>query len=132
MNRLPIEIATRIGIGVYDPQWWEARLSLFESITLPSISRLENFDIRWTLILDEDIPTDILNKLWKAIRSVKLSFANILFVPDSALINNAIVSSMRSRVAPNERLVFQMIDDDDAVSADFYPNALDIMRLIQK
>lgn len=49
-------IVTRFCIGAYDERWLSYRISLFENITLPSITRQKLLPDRWALIVDPNMP----------------------------------------------------------------------------
>lgn len=118
--RLPVVIVTRCGIGVFDMEWWEARLALFRAVTLPSIlNATREFELTWFLLLDEDMPPQALSVLREFINEVGgEEVIRLTFVRSSAEMNKAGLNAIRSVAGDTERVLAMRIDDDDAVSSD--------------
>lgn len=121
----PIVITTRLGLGIYDHQWWDARLSLFEAITVPSISRFRELDIHWHILIDTDIPDAIYDRLRDIFKTADSCCVHFDFVENHAFTRNAIRDSFRAHASSTQRVIAMMIDDDDAVGRDFFDNILE-------
>lgn len=116
----PLVIVTRSGIGVFDMEWWEARLSLFRAVTLPSIlNAARGYELTWFLLLDEDMPPKALSKLRAFIRETDgENVIRLTFVRSSVEMNRAGLNAIRSVAGDSERVLAMRIDDDDAISQD--------------
>ncbi len=123
LNDVKVIAYTRLGIGVFDPEWWNIRLSLFEAITLPSISQHVRPGFTWVIFLDTEVPEVHLERLKKSVRNSALSdhvtFHFLDFISDY---RSGFVSACRNILARDEFAIFHAIDDDDAISVDFYSN----------
>lgn len=124
MNRLVL--VTRMGIGVFDPRWWEARLALFDAITAPSVATVAaTRDVEWALLLDQDLPREIYGKLRDIMDKRGLSTqARYSWVPDHSYTREAMRTGVLSAARPTERIWATLLDDDDAISSRMY-NAFD-------
>jgi Putative rhamnosyl transferase len=56
-------IGTHFGIGIRDREWFEHRLSLFSSVTAPSLLAQEDQSFHWALFVDSALPADIRERL---------------------------------------------------------------------
>jgi len=122
-----VVVITRVGIGVFDPEWFEARLALFATTSLPSIAADEAV-AEWILLVDEDLPDEIFAHLRAALDlypSVR-DRATFLFVESVASVNRAVVNHLRATRARDERIVFHFLDDDDMLAPGFFEPALDL------
>lgn len=122
MTHVPTNlIITRFGIGVFDPRWWQARLALFEAITLPSLESAMPRDFEWVLLLDQDLPDEILRWLRASVRNTKIApRIRFEFVPSHVYMNDGVRNILRQYSDADERMIVMMIDDDDAIADDFF------------
>lgn len=56
-------IATRFGLGIKDPSWFEHRLVLLAAITASSLMAQEDQEFEWVLFVDPGLPGSIREKL---------------------------------------------------------------------
>lgn len=124
----PIVIVTRLGVGVYDEAWWNARLTVFEAITWPSVSRFQHLDVTWNLMVDVDMPVAALDKLKRIVRDSRPGFCVLRFVENHSHLNSAISCALGASAVSSEKIIAYMIDDDDAISADFFENIFKIIN----
>lgn len=122
---LPVVLVTRCGIGIFDMQWWEARLLLLRSVTLPSVVQAaKGRQITWFLLIDEDIPSAALTVLRSHIEEAGGDdIVRLLFVRSSVDMNKAGINAIRSVAGDHERVMVMRIDDDDAVAVDAFSKA---------
>lgn len=59
----PLLICTRFGLSIKDRAWFEHRLPLISSITLPSLLAQDDQEFRWALFVDPDLPPSISDSL---------------------------------------------------------------------
>ena len=122
---MKILLLTRLGIGVFDQKWWTARLKLFSAVTWPSLSRFfEQFEMRWSFILDSDIPDEAYDVLRKLSDGVSQGQVDFRFVDHNGYTKDAQISAIKAYAGPDERVLVLPIDDDDAVGADFFENVI--------
>jgi hypothetical protein len=60
---MPLLVATRFGLGIRDPAWYEHRLALLAAITAPSLLAQEDENFLWTIFADTNIPAFALKEL---------------------------------------------------------------------
>lgn len=113
-------LATRIGIGVYDQAWFDYRLRLFESITVPSMKAQTCQDFSWLLIVDREMPAKAREQLDQAIAG--MSNAKIVAVEFKTDLKATVVRwSKRRAVAKGvEYVMTSRLDDDDAMRVDAF------------
>jgi hypothetical protein len=116
----PVVFYTRMGIGVFDPRWWDYRIRLFAATTLPSVSRFCTLGAEWIIFIDEDMDPSTLKSLQDLIHSAGLeksvTFAPVQFHFD-AFAELAAFAGARVKAGQNVGLI--RIDDDDALASDF-------------
>lgn len=116
----PTIFYTRMGIGVFDPRWWEYRIRLFAATTLPSIGRFCSSDAEWIIFVDDDMDRRTLTSVQGLIHAAGLervvTFAPVQFHFDVFPLL-ARFASERAGVGKNVGLV--RIDDDDALASSF-------------
>lgn len=108
---------TRMGIGISDRRWWEFRLRLFAAVTLPSVARHCRDGAKWILFIDSAMDADLINRLKKLVIGEgiekRVQIAPIDFVND-------IPENLQKICNGNNYVRIVRIDDDDAISADFF------------
>ena len=118
-------ILTKMGIGVFDPLWWKARLALFDAITAASVSRFIGRRFRWTILLDGDLANAIFDKIVKIIERHGLAeHTNFQFVTSNAYLGSAMRDGVRSYFGPSRRGLVQILDDDDATCPELHDRHL--------
>lgn len=120
-------ILTRMGVGVYDLEWWRVRLSIFDVVTASSVSAMRGRSIVWYLILDEDVPGEVLDSLHEIISRRGLGgIATFIFVADSTQISRGMRQALITAAPSSARLHVQLLDDDDAITTDLHDAHLDV------
>lgn len=111
---------TRLGIGVFDPKWWDYRLRLFAAVTLPSVGRFCSPDVQWVIFIDEDMDQSTLSKVEGLVISAGLE-SSVTFVPLQFHFDafDVLARLASSRAEGDGNIGLVRIDDDDALSADF-------------
>lgn len=56
-------VATRFGIGIQDPAWYEHRLMLLSAITLPSLLAQTDQEFEWALVVDRSLSSGVRRSL---------------------------------------------------------------------
>ncbi|GAA4766007.1 glycosyltransferase [Citricoccus nitrophenolicus] len=108
---------TRFGLGVSDTQWLDFRLALFQAVTLPSISRFCAHGAQWVVFTDTRLPPAQDNSLRHAVHRAPGS-VNIRIEPLDMMVQMR--PRMESLVADRDLVTLVKIDDDDALSDDFF------------
>lgn len=106
-------VGTHFGIGVRDPEWFEHRLSLFSSVTAPSLLAQEDQSFHWALFVDSALPASVRERL----EAMLAPFEGRAFVhPDPHVAGPDMLELARQRgmVDDDEGLLTGRIDDDDA------------------
>ena len=122
-------IVTRIGLGVYNEQWYERALDAFEAITFPSLSRQTSQNFIWLLTVDSEMPAIARQRLEKLVgahpnyhivpidlmqfRGLRHGSHDWVFEPC-----HDYVLETRLLTDPTEYVVTSMIDADDAWRVD--------------
>jgi hypothetical protein len=118
-------VVIRLGLGVYNPIWYESRLALFEAITCPSLRAQTDQAFIALIVVDQQIPRPALSRLRDIIASapnlhiVELDLINLRqvhhgswdFVWDHCqdyIIEQDLLSD------PFEYIITSILDDDDA------------------
>jgi hypothetical protein len=108
---------TRFGIGVSDERWLDYRIGLFEAVTLPSIARFCAAGAQWYVFTDLWMREGLHVRLQRAIDRVDGS-GNIRIVP--LPIAAYMAPTLATLVAERELVSMVRIDDDDALSSDYF------------
>ncbi|CAM3203631.1 MULTISPECIES: glycosyltransferase [Corynebacterium] len=124
LSSVPIVAVTRCGIGIYDQKWWESRLELLKAITFPSLTRFGDLDFTWHILLDSAVPNNVYAALQEMVQESGCRFVRFSFVDNPAFVREGMFNAVKSVAAPEQRCLAMRIDDDDAVSSDFFENAL--------
>lgn len=113
-------VATRLGIGVYDENWFHHRLTLFEAITVPSMMAQTCRDFTWLLVVDEKMPTNARERLEVIVKGVPN--AQIISVEFKSKLKSAIVEWARNEAARcgADYVMTSRLDDDDAMVTHAY------------
>jgi hypothetical protein len=110
----PLVIATPFGIGVKDPAWFEHRMVLTSSITIPSLLAQYDQDFYWILFVDSNLPPAIRSALEEALAPFegRAFMSERRYKPVSALA----LAQERGATGSGEYVLTGRIDDDDAWS----------------
>jgi hypothetical protein len=113
-------LATRIGIGVYDEAWFDYRLRLFQSVTVPSIASQTSRDFSWLLVVDKNMPPVARSRFDAAI--AKLDNAVVIPVEFKTDFRKAVVrwSRQKAESAGAAYVLSSRLDDDDALRTDAF------------
>src|SRR5699024_9508535 len=96
-------------------------LSIFDVVTASSVSAMRGRSIVWYLILDEDVPDEVLDSLHEIITRRGLGgIATFIFVADSTQITRGMRQALFTAAPSSARLHVQLLDDDDAITADLH------------
>lgn len=111
-------LATRLGIGVYDPAWFDYRLRLFETITVPSMAAQTSPEFTWLLVVDHRMPATARERFERAIAG--LPQAVVLPVEFKTDFRPAVVRWCRQRAdqVGARYVLTTRLDDDDALRID--------------
>src|SRR5690606_34071114 len=111
-------LATRLGIGVYDPAWFDYRLRLFETITVPSLAAQTSAEFTWMLEGDRRMPATARGRLERA--NAGLPRAVVLPVEFKTDFRPAVVRWCRQRAdqVGARHVLTTRLDDDDALRID--------------
>jgi hypothetical protein len=118
-------VVIRLGLGVYNPIWYDGRLALFEAITCPSLRSQTDQDFIALIVVDQQIPRPALSRLCDIIANspnlhiIELDLTNLRqvrhgswdFVWDHCqdyIIEQNLLSD------PFEYIITSILDDDDA------------------
>lgn len=126
LSSVPIVAVTRCGIGIYDQKWWESRLELLKAITFPSLTRFEDLNFTWYILLDSAVPNNVYIALQELVQNSGSRCVRFSFVDNPAFVREGMLNAVKSVAAPNQRCIAMRIDDDDAVSSDFFENVLEL------
>lgn len=128
---IPVIFYTRMGIGVFDPRWWDYRLRLFAATTLPSVGRFCRPGTEWIIFIDKDMDSETLKILRALVASVGLehlvTFAPVQFHFDAFAELEAFASA---RAAEGQKVGLIRIDDDDALASDFLDRCLSLVARV--
>lgn len=114
-----------MGVGVFDPLWWKARLGLFRSVTAASVAAMGDRDLVWAVLVDADLPTPILSDIHDVFDERGLSDrVRFHFVPDHSHLSDAVRHAVRAETHPRQPIHAQLLDDDDAISARLHDSHL--------
>lgn len=103
-------IATRFGLGIQDPTWFEHRFVLLTAITMPSLMAQEDQSFEWVLRVDASLPEAVHTKLTELISPFE-GRAHICPNNHAALMT---LVEDRDLSDSSGRLLVGRIDDDDA------------------
>jgi hypothetical protein len=107
------------------PEWYEYKIDLFQSVTLPSIAAQAREKFYWMIAIDSSIPIEALKKLRSVVspysfihlvtidplvqtRMLHGGFANIYERCQDYLLANGLIED------PGQYVITSLIDDDDA------------------
>lgn len=114
---------TRLGIGVFDPLWWEFRLRLFAAVTLPSIARFCQQGATWALLIDEDMPPAALSRVTAHLQAARIADQVGLIPAQFHFDAPAALARFVGERFGSGHVGLIRIDDDDALSAGFLDRA---------
>jgi putative rhamnosyltransferase len=103
-------VATRFGLGIEDPAWFEHRLILLSAITAPSLLSQEDQNFEWVLRVDSKFLDSIRGELAEILSPFE-GRAHICPNHHRALLN---LAEERDLVGRQGHLLVGRIDDDDA------------------
>lgn len=108
---------TRLGIGVFDPQWWKFRLLLFAATALPSVARFCRQGAHWAIFVDDQMDDATLTRVKGLIDQEGIG-GNVHLVPIQ--FNFDLPARLHQLISDrhfgNENVSLIRIDDDDAVA----------------
>ncbi|HET8862117.1 MAG TPA: glycosyltransferase, partial [Solirubrobacterales bacterium] len=105
-------IATRFGLGIRDPAWFEHRLVVMSAITVPSLMAQDDQEFDWGIFVEPDLSSDIR----RALDTLIEPFDGRAFIdthghtPENLLK----IATERNLVHPSGHVLLGRIDDDDA------------------
>lgn len=108
---------TRFGIGVADPQWWQYRLRLFQSVTFPSIERHLSPTTEWVIAVDASM--DRAYREWLAQIIESTSKSRHIRVEPVTVLSEAPYRLHLVAIAHREVRIVR-IDDDDAIASNYF------------
>ncbi|WNB89702.1 glycosyltransferase [Glutamicibacter protophormiae] len=116
---IPVLTHIRMGIGVTDADWWEFRLGLFESLTLPSLARSTYGPHLVVLVLDSQVDLAVLDEISRIVRTSSAApKIRMLFV--ESIDSYAEYVHRFARAAFGDQIIgIHRMDDDDALAAGF-------------
>lgn len=111
-------LATRLGIGVYDPAWFDYRLRLFETITVPSVAAQTSPEFTWLLVVDRRMPPAARARVDRAVAG--LPHAVVLPVEFKTDFRPTVVQwcQQRAEQVGAGYVLTSRLDDDDALRVD--------------
>lgn len=113
-------LATRVGIGVYDEAWFDYRLRLLDSITVPSMAAQTCQDFTWLLVIDQKMPPTARKRFDQTI--ARLGSAVAIPVEFKTDFRKAVVRWSREKAssAGASYVLSSRLDDDDALRTDAF------------
>lgn len=110
----------RLGIGVTDPEWWRLRFETIAHIMLPSLVNAHVLGHRVLLAVDAAIAQDVLERLKQiVVASGAAGFTDIVFTDSVWTYPHTVENYMRLHFG-DVPSILHGIDDDDAISGDFF------------
>lgn len=106
-------ICTRFGLSIKDPAWFEHRLPLFASVTLPSLLRQEDQDFQWAIFVDPDLDDGVRRALEQMIEPFE-GRAFLHSETKHTARNVIALAQERGAEDADGHLLTARIDDDDA------------------
>lgn len=108
-------LSTRLGIGVYDEDWFDYRLTLFENITVPSIAAQNEQRFTWLIAIDQRMPPLARKRFEAAVEDV--AQVEVLEVEFKKDFRRMVAQWSRDKAseAGVDRILSTRIDDDDAI-----------------
>lgn len=105
-------IATRFGLGINDPSWFDHRIVLLSSITAPSLLAQDDQNFEWAVFVDSGLPRDARNRL----EMVLARFEGRAYMDTGGhhAANLLALAERRGLVSPDGHVFTGRIDDDDA------------------
>lgn len=109
-------IATRFGIGIRDPAWFDHRLVVMSAITVPSLLAQHDQEFEWGVFAPPDIPS----KARQALDEILAPFGTRAFIDSNGHVpkNLMDIALARDLVHPSGYVLTGRIDDDDAWARD--------------
>lgn len=108
---------TRLGIGVFDPQWWNFRILLFAATTLPSVARFCRQGAHWAIFIDDQMDDAVLTRVKGFIDEEGIG-GNVHLVPIQFNFDlpARLHQLIDERHTGNENVSLIRVDDDDAIA----------------
>ncbi|GAA4908228.1 putative rhamnosyltransferase [Stackebrandtia albiflava] len=113
-------LSTRVGIGVYDEGWFDYRLRLFESVTVPSMAAQTSQDFTWLLVVDAKMPPRARSRFDAVV--APLANVRVREVEFKTDFRGAVVEWCQAEAARRglSRVLTSRLDDDDALRVDAF------------
>lgn len=108
-------IGTRFGLSVRDPAWFDHRLPLFSSITVPSLLAQEDQGFQWAIFVDPGLPVGVRD----ALEEMLTPFGGRAFIHSADPFSSDRIMPLvqaRGAVTADGCVLTGRIDDDDAWS----------------
>lgn len=109
---LKLFVATRFGLGIRDPDWFEHRLAVMAAITAPSLLAQDDQEFEWGIFVGPDCPENARRTL----DSIAEPFRGRAFVNSNGHSSKNLlgIAIERGLVQSSGHLLTGRIDDDDA------------------
>lgn len=117
-------VATRMGIGIYDTNWFEFRLALFETITFPSVTKQTNQDFTWLLVIDQHMPASARQRLKDIVQEHPR--VKILPIEMKSDFIGAVSAWSKNQNPTDGKMLSTRMDDDDAIKVDAFQKLRDM------
>lgn len=113
-------LATRMGIGIYDQAWFDYRLALFTTITVPSMAAQTSQDFTWLIAVDRNMPTNARTTLDHAISN--LTNTHIVEVEFKTDFRPTIAQwcTHQATTTGTRHVLTSRLDDDDALNTNAF------------
>jgi Putative rhamnosyl transferase len=105
-------IATRFGIGIRDPAWFDHRLAVMSAITMPSLMAQNDQEFEWAIFVHPDLPDHV----GRTLEGIIAPFDGRAFIDSNghSQTNLLAIASARDLVDSSGYVLTGRIDDDDA------------------
>jgi hypothetical protein len=105
-------VATRFGLGIRDPAWFDHRLAVLSAITIPSLLAQDDQEFEWAIFASVGLPEDIRRRL----EELLAPFGGRAFIDlnGHSPKNLLAIAVDRGLVSPSGHVLTGRIDDDDA------------------
>jgi hypothetical protein len=105
-------IATRLGLGIRDPAWFDHRLAVMSAVTAPSLAAQDDQEFEWAIFVSPDLPKGARHTLDELIAP----FDGRAFVDSNghSAKNLLSLAADRGLVSSSGYVLTGRIDDDDA------------------
>jgi hypothetical protein len=116
-------IATRFGLGIRDPAWFDHRLAVLSAITIPSLLAQGDQEFDWAIFASVDLPEDIRRRL----EELLVPFDGRAFIDFNGHSpkNLLAIAVDRDLISQSGHVLTGRIDDDDAWAR----NTVDSVRM---